>query len=289
MRRDGRIDGDGRRTRSWWRVRRDGRIDGDGRRTRAWWRVSRDRELTRRTRAQSNVVGVAVLLAVVVVSLGSLTAAIGAVVDGNAASADATRVASDLDGALEPVEATGTHRGRVSFTDGQLRTVGRELRVVNDSGVVRTVQVDALVFTAGERRVAFLAGAIVRGQPGNAWMRARPPITASSGGEGAETGVLAVGAPALNGSVAVSAAGGGSVVLRSTVTHHRTDLGEDAYGVAVETATPDAWRRHFERANATVTTRDFDDDGVTSVVARYPGERVGYLVVHDLRLEVRNG
>jgi flagellin-like protein len=242
-----------------------------------------------RDRGQSNVVGVAILLAVVVVSLGSLTAAIGAVVDGNAAAADASRVASDLDGALKPVEATGTHRGRVSFTDGQLRTVERELRVVNESGVVRTVQVDALVFTAGERRVAFLAGAIVRGALGNAWMRTRPPITASSGNVDDETGVLAVGAPALNGSVAVSGSGGSSVVLRTTVSHHRTELGEDAYGVAVETATPGAWRRYFERQNATVTTRDFDGDGVTSVVARYPGERVGYLVVHEMGLEVRNG
>jgi hypothetical protein len=38
-----------------------------------------------------------------------------------------------------------------------------------------------------------------------------------------------------------------------------------------------------------VTTRDFDGDGVTSVVARYPGERVGYLVVHEMGLEVQNG
>jgi flagellin-like protein len=257
--------------------------------------MSREHPLARRERGQSNVVGVAVLLAVVVVSLGSLTAAIGAVVDGNAAAADATRVASDLDGALDPVESTGAHRGRVSFTDGQLRTVERELRVVNESGVVRTVQVDALVFTAGERRVAFLAGAIVRGTPGNAWMRTRPPITASRSDDGgvaggnSTDGVLAVGAPALNGSVAVSASGGGSVVLRTTVSHHRTELGGGIYGVAVETATPDAWRRHFERGSATVTTRDFDGDGVASVVARYPGERVGYLVVHDVRLEVRNG
>jgi hypothetical protein len=246
-------------------------------------------------RGQSNVVGVAILLGVVVLALGSLTAGIGAVVDGNAAAADASRVAADLDRALEPVEATGVHRGRVSFTDGQLRTVERELRVLNDSGVVRTVQVDALVFTAGERRVAFLAGGVVRGTPGNAWMRTQPPITASREGDGGasengdEPGVLVVGAPELNGSVAVSATGGGSVVLRTTVSHHRTALGNDTYGVAVETATPDAWRRYFERQNATVTLRDFDGDGVPSVVARYPGERVGYLVVHDLRLEVQNG
>lgn len=238
-------------------------------------------------KGQSNVVGVAILLGVVVLSLGSLTAGVGTVVEENAATADATRVAADLDAALDPVEATGVRRGRVSFTEGQLRTVERDLRVLNDSGVVEIVRADALVFTAGDRRVAFLAGAVVRGTEGNARMRTPPPITASRGG--GEDGVLVVGAPALNGSASVSATGGGSFVLRTDVTHRRTSLGNGTYRVAVETATPDAWKRQFRAENATVTTRDFDDDGVASVVAAYPGERVGYLVVHDLRLEVDSG
>jgi flagellin-like protein len=247
-------------------------------------------------RAQSNVIGVAILLGVVVVSLASLTAGIGTVVEQNAASADSARVATDLDSSLEPVAATGVHRGRVSFSDGQLQTAERELRVLNESAVVRTVQTDALVFTAGDRRVAFLAGAVVRGPPDNARVRTSPPITASradnntdNGDNADDTGVLVVGAPELNGSVEFSATGGGSVVLQTDVSHHRTALGNGTYRVAVETATPDAWRRYFERQNATVTTRDFDGDSVPSVVAEYPGERVAYLVVHDLRLEVRHG
>lgn len=238
-------------------------------------------------RAQSNVVGVAVLLGVVVVSLGTLTAGIGTVVEENAATADAARVADDLDAALAPVESTGVHRGRVSFTDGRLRTVERELRVLNESGLVRPpIRTDALVFTAGDRRVTFLAGAIVRGPPDNARMRTPPPITASRGDE---NGVLVVGAPELNGTVGVSATGGGSALLRTNVTHQRDQLGNGTYRVAVETATPDAWQRYFERHGATVSTREFDDDGVPSVVASYPGERVAYLVRHDLRLEVQNG
>ena len=236
------------------------------------------------TRAQSNVVGVAILLGVVVLALGSLTASVGTMVDRNAAAADATRVATDFDRALQPVEATGRHRGRVSFTDGRLRTVERDLRVLNATGVVRTVRTDALVFTTHDRRVAFAAGAVVRGDPENAWMRSPPPITASR--EGGSNGVLVVGAPVLGGSLAVGASGGTTVGLRTNVTHHRTPLGNDTYRVAVETATPGAWRRHFEDRNAAVTTRDFDDDGVVSVVVAFPGRRVGYLVVHEMRLEV---
>ncbi|MFC4449101.1 DUF7289 family protein [Halorussus aquaticus] len=265
---------------------RDCRTDADGRQT-------RQSRLGCPDRAQSNVVGIAILLGVVVLALASLTAGIGAVVEQNAAAADSVRVAADFDSALDPVATTGVHRGRVSFTDGELRTVERELRLVNESGVVGSpVETDALVFTAGQRRVAYLAGAVVRGPPGNAKVRTAPPITASrSGGADGEDdhGVLVVGAPRLNGSVSVSATGGGSVVLRTTVTHDRTALANGTYRVAVETATPDALGRYFERQNASVTTRDFDDDGVASVVAAYPGERVAYLVVHDMRLEVRHG
>ncbi|WP_135805743.1 DUF7289 family protein [Halorussus marinus] len=239
-----------------------------------------------RVRAQSSVVGVAVLLGVVVVSLGTLTASVGTVVEENAATADATRVATDLDAALAPVEATGVRRGRVSFTEGRLETVDRNLRVLNESGVVRTVGVDALVFTAGDRRVAALAGAVVRGTGANARLRTPPPVTASRGDRGPE-GVLVVGAPALNGSGSIAATGGGSALLRTDVSHARTDLGTGSYRVAIETATPAAWTRHFRERNATVTTRRFAGDDEPSVVARFPGERVAYLVVHDMRLEVR--
>ena len=48
-------------------------------------------------RGQSNVVGVALLLGVAVVSMGALTAAVGVVVESSAGQADAERVATDLD------------------------------------------------------------------------------------------------------------------------------------------------------------------------------------------------
>lgn len=237
-------------------------------------------------RAQSNVVGVALLLGVTVVALGTLTASVGVVVERNAANADAARVAADFEGALSPVETTGRNRGRVSFTDGTLQTVSRELRVLNDSEVVRSVQVDALTFTAGRHRVTFLAGAVTSGRDGSSQLRRPPPITASRDGDG---GVLIVGAPVLNASaIAISGAASDGVMLRTTVSHRRLALGNDTYRVAVETRDPAVWAGYFQRQGATVeaTDQDFDDDGVGSVVARYPGDRVAYLVVHDMRLEV---
>lgn len=235
-------------------------------------------------RSQSNVVGVAILIGVTMVALGTLTASVGTVVDHHAASADANRVAADLDGALRPVETTGAHRGRVSFTDGRLRTVEREVRVLDDGGVRATVNADALRFGTGQRRVTALAGSIVTRGPGGATLYRRPPITSSR-----SAGVLVVGVAALNGSVNVGGAAG-SVGLRTRVTHDRTPLGNGTFRVAVETSAPRPWEAFFERENATLLPRrDFDGDGVESVVARYPGNRTGYLVVHDVRVEVQNG
>lgn len=240
------------------------------------------------TSGQSNVIGIALLLGVTVLALGTLTASVGTVVESNAATADAARVATDFDRALAPVESTGAHRGRVSFTSGQLRTAERELRVINESEVIENVSVDALVFTSGSHRVAFLAGAIVRGTGASARMYTPPPITASRSESG---GVLVVGAPRLAAtSVATSTTSRATIVLRTNVSHRRTALGTDTYRIAVETETPVAWEAYFEQQNATMTElRDFDDDGIDSVVAQFEGRRIAYLVRHDLHLEVGRG
>lgn len=231
-------------------------------------------------RAQSHVVGVAVLIGVTVLSMGVLTAGIGGVVADNAAAADAQRVADGF-AALRPVASTGPARHRLAFTAGRLRVLSRTLRVLDGAGVVATFQVDALEFTAADRRVVFLAGAVLRGVPGNARVTRPPPLAASAG-------VLVVGVPVLNASGADGI--GGSVAtaltLRTDVRHERRQLGRGRFRVAVETRTPVAWERYFAERGATTTRRDFDGDGVPSVVAAFPGERTAYLVVHDLRLEV---
>lgn len=240
------------------------------------------RWLTTGDRAQSNVVGVALLMSITVIALAGLTAGIGAVVEHNAASADAERVATDFRAALEPVETTGYHRGEVRFASGRLFTVERQLRILDRSGVRRTVEIGGLVYESGDRRVAYVGGAVVRGGPGESWLHDAPSVTTDS-----RSHVLLVSAPRLNASdVAVSGGDGTTVTLQSRVTHERTNLGNRTFRVAMETATPAAIERWFEEEGATTTRRDFDGDGVVSVVGRFPGDRVGYLVVHDMHLEV---
>ncbi|MFB6083239.1 MAG: type IV pilin [Halorientalis sp.] len=237
------------------------------------------------TRGQSNVVGVALLLGIAVISMAALTAAIGALVQHNAASADAARVATAFDDALEPVETTGQHRGTVRFTRGHLSTVDREIRVLDGSGIRATVEVGGLVFEAGERSVTYVGDAIVRRSGGSAWLHDGPPITAAPGGDVFVASVARLDASA----VGVGGTGETSITVRTRVTHDRTALGSGTFGVAIETATPGPLERWFSERNASVARRDFDGDGTPSVVGRFPGNRTGYLVVHDMHAEVTGG
>lgn len=229
-------------------------------------------------RAQSHVVGVALMLGITVVALAAVTAGVGSTVDSGIARADVDR-AADAFARLDAVSRTGPGTERVRFADGHLETVDRDLRILDDDGVVRTVEVDALVFTAGDRRVTYLAGAVVRGQPGRAWLVEDPPIAM-----GRDTAL--VGAPTLGPTRDRAIGGTGHVDLAVEVTHDRETLGTDTYRLAIETETPGPWKRYFERIGAIVETRDVDGDGVDSVVATFPGERTLHLVLHELDLEV---
>ncbi|SHG40722.1 DUF7289 family protein [Halobaculum gomorrense] len=228
-------------------------------------------------RAQSHVIGVALLLGITALSMAGLTATVGTVVESNTAGVDAGRVSADLDAAFAPVEVTGHHRGIVSYTDGRLRTVERTVRILNASGEVRRVDAGGVVWSSHGHRVAFVAGAVVRGPPGNAVMDADPALALS-----ARTAVVGV---AVLGDARFSYAGGGRVPVSTRVSHSRTVHGDGEWRVAVETATARPWRAFFEQRGAVTSVRDFDGDGVDSVVARFPGTREFHLVVHRLHAE----
>lgn len=236
-------------------------------------------ETTRR--AQANVVGVALLLAITTVSLGVLTAGVGTVVESNAAAADANRVADTFAG-IQPSRATGVERHRLAFGDGSLRVVERTVRVLDSDGVVASHRADALVYETGDRRVAFSAGAVLRGTGDAARVVESPPLSTADS-------LLVIGLTVLNssGTDSVSGSGATRLTLETDTSHERRPLGDGVYRVAVETATPAAWEAYFAAAGADTSRREFDDDGVPSVVATFPNERTAYLVVHDAQLEVQ--
>jgi hypothetical protein len=236
-------------------------------------------------RGQSHVVGFVLVLGFGVVALGMLTAGIGTVIDSQSANADGTRVAEELTSAMQVAERTGIYTDRVSFTEGSLTMAERTLRVFDDGTLERELAVDALVFESGDRRVTAIAGAVVHGTPSSAWLESEPPITSSESNE-----VLVVGAPVLGaGHTTVGGQGGVTVTLQSNVTHSRAGLGRGNFSVTIETRTPGPFERYFEELNATTSRRKFSGDEYTSVVATFPNERWGYLVVHNLDLEVGDG
>ncbi len=236
-------------------------------------------------RGQSHIVGVALMLGLTVVALGALTVGIGTVFEGQAASADAQRVADDVDRALRPVETTGIHSGRVAFSEGRLYVAERQVRIFRNGSLLSTHDVDALVFESGDRRVAFVAGAIVRGTGESAWLERPPPIAVSS----ADDGVFVLGVPRLNASDVSLSGSHGSTLLETNVSHERFGAGRGTFWVAIETEATGALTTYFDGTAATHNLADVDGDGVPSVLARYPGNRTGYLVEHDMRLEVADG
>lgn len=241
-------------------------------------------EGSRSDRAQSAVVGVAILLGLTVVGVGVLTAAAGTAIQEGASTAATARVADGLDDALDA--GTAAEGGAtVRLAGGTIRVADRRVRVLNDSGVVWTAAAGGLVYESGDRRVSAVAGAVAVGEGNRSRLDAPPSIAPANG-------TLYVGVPVLNasGTDAVSARGTTVPVrLETAPTHERRLLPTDRYRVAVETAAPGAWERAFRDRNATTTRRDFDGDGTPSVVAAFPGRRTVHLVVHDVRLRMEVG
>jgi hypothetical protein len=244
------------------------------------------------------VIGVALLLFATVASLIALTAGIGAVVDGGAATATADRVAGGLD-RLDPAETTGRDSERLPLGDGQLGLAARDVRVipageVGDASptVTARVRANALVYRTADgdgdgrgRRVAAVAGAVVRGEPGAGATVVNEPRVAV----GPDT--VVVGVPvwtAGTGPGGTLAAGGGegAVTVRVDVTHSRQSFARGRYALAVETATPEPWARLLADRGASVTRADYDGDGVVSVVASFGGPREWVLVRHGTSVEV---
>jgi len=236
-------------------------------------------------RGQSHVVGIVLLLGITTIALGGLASVVGSVVDGQTAAADESRVANTLDSELRPLEATGPDELRVQFSEGRLATVDRELRILNASATVRTVDVGGLVYTSGTSRVGYVGGAVVRGPPGNAWLVRAPPVTVTR-----DNTTLVVGAVRLPASgQSVGGSGGVTARLRTNVSHRHDSLASDDYRIAIETATPEPVARALRDRGATTTVADIDGDGVDSVVADVTGQQELELVVHETNLEVGYG
>ncbi|MEZ3116167.1 type IV pilin [Halobaculum sp. MBLA0147] len=244
-------------------------------------------------RAQSHVVGVALLLGFTTLALAGVTASVGTTVDTATDAVTERRVADALTEATRASGRSGPDDATVGLTDGHLAVVDRTVRVWNDTEEI-VVDSDALVYRSEGVRVAAVAGAVVRGPPGAARLH-------RSLGVGSTASTLVVGVTTLDASDETSGHSwsfgtGATTRPRPTTLDIATDVTHDArrhppgeWTVAVETATPAPFERFFEARGATVRRRDLDGDGVDSVVAAFASSRRLVVVVHRLGLEVTVG
>lgn len=227
-------------------------------------------------RAQSSVVGVALLVGLAIVSIAGMTVAVGTVFEDRAAAAGADRVAAGFDGALDP-NGLGPERDRIATPNGQVRVVERTLRLRVAGRTVATYEVGGLVYATTGRRVTYLTGSIARSNPASATVHGEPFVRTADG-------ELFVSVVAL-GAAPGRAVDSGAVVVRTNVSHERRELRPRDYRVAVETRSAGAWAERLESIGRT-SRRDFDGDGVPSVVVDPPGGGAAHLVIHRLGLEV---
>ena len=237
-------------------------------------------------RGQSHVVGVALLLGITVVALGTLTAGIGAMVGSNAATAETTRVADDLADGLGPIDREERVDARITFAEGSIGAESRTVRIGDPNGTVRTIETDAVVYDRGDRRVSYHGGAVVRETRSGVVLEREPPIAAGPDpGDPVFLGIPVVDA----GSTTVSGTGGVDVAIDGTVDHDRERLANDTTELAIETPTPTAWELALEDTPATVVTtqRRYDGDEHPSVVISFPTERDWYLLTYEAEVELR--
>jgi flagellin-like protein len=231
-------------------------------------------------RGQASIIGVAVLVTVTVISIGALTMAAGTFVEDSVAAANTQRVADDLAGIGE----NGDDATRIEFSRGTLRVEPRSVRLLRGERSVVTVEADALVYESRGRRVAAVGGLLVEGQPGRARLRGPLPVVV-----GEDRLLVDVVALNTSGPDAVGGSSPVSVTVRTNATHEYRAFEESQYAIAVETTTPKAWERAFATAGVELSRRDFDEDGVPSVVATVPDPVTVDLAIHDLRAVVRRG
>ena len=233
-------------------------------------------------RGQANVVGVALLLGVGVVAIGLLTASVGGLVDAQIATADAAAAADGFSSLRDGVVAAANDSYPIRVTDGDLSGVNRTVRIVSETRPTETYDADGYVADLGGQRVAFVGGAVVRGTGDAASLVTPVPVSVAG-----DAAFLAL--PVLTANATDGGGLGSGAALRTRTTRTVTDRSADGYAVAVETATPEAWERAFERRGFETTRADFDGDGTESVVAAVPDERTLTVARYDVSVVVDRG
>lgn len=235
-------------------------------------------------RAQSTVVGVAILLAITVTSMAVLTAGVGSVVDDAASTARADHVADRFVTLLPDSGASGDRVGELRVGRGVVDTVDREIRLVRAGDIVFERAVNALVYEHRGARVVAHAGAVITGTGEDARFRDLPDAALTEGGAG-RTAYVAL--PVFSTGSGDGLGTGARFDLAVSTTTTTLTLSGGSYRIAVETSSPTPWTRWFHKQRLETGRDDFDGDGIPSVVATIPDTRAVHVVVIDTEVRTR--
>lgn len=235
-----------------------------------------------RTRGQSAIIGVALLLGLTIVSVGVLTAGTGILVDEAAQGADAQRVADRLATAYNPSTLEGATTLSLALTGGQLTTEERRITLRRSGDVVATVDTRALRFARGDHHVSVLGQAIIRGQADRARFVRDPGLVTVFGAEDDRT--LSVSITSLSGQVDESMSQQTSLRLRLHGSHERRDPGAGRYSISIETATPELWEAYLADIAVSVRIEGADTSQTKVVVAELGRVSRARLIIHQVEI-----
>ncbi|WP_096390789.1 DUF7289 family protein [Halopenitus persicus] len=267
-------------------------------------------------RGQSTVVGVTLLIAITVTSLGLITAGAGVVIEEHARAIGMETTTADLTDAIDATARGGRTTASVRLSGGRIDTIDRTVRVHDGDGW-QSLEANGIRYVpnSGNQRVVSVAGLVVR-EYGDGAIAVRDPallvgedafvatIPVIRGGGAVGAGSRTAGRAdgrAVDGTIDAS---GGTARLRMVVDHDERDLGTGPVRIAIETSTPAAVERAIRRTgdraaandpeadpSLSIDRRRFAGDDYGSVVVTVDGDREGYLLVRtiDLDLEVTNG
>jgi flagellin-like protein len=234
-------------------------------------------------RAQSAVIGVALLMVITVVSIGVLTAGTGLLVDEAGRNADAQRVADRLLAGYEPRTLLGATTISLPVTGGHLYTVPRTIEVHRFGDPVATFETAAIRYQRAGHRVSASGQALVQGRGPDARFLRRPALVTVLEAEGQR--VLSISVVRIESDIDHGVDRPGSLALSLVATHERRELDPGRYTLSLETDEPVLWERALGQVAKWTRVQETDTPGQYRIVAEIGRvDQVRLLVTH---LEVR--
>lgn len=233
-------------------------------------------------RGQSAIIGVALLLAITVVSVGVLTAGTGILVDEAAQEADLERIGQRFVAGYQPATLDGSTTMALSLTGGHLDSSPRTITITRSGDVVTRVQTVAIRYERAGRAVTVLGGAVLQSRADGARFIREPNVVTRFGGDGDR--VLTLSLVVLLGQVDEQIDEPRGVRLAFDATHEWRDPGAGRYTVRVETVTPAAWARYFEEVGGDVRVTERPGEEVSVVIAELGRVTEARLIVHHVEV-----